>query len=130
MVCSRVLCPPRSQKRLGRPKTFWIYKLNCYFLKLTKAGKRGIKKHWKYKFSNVFLTWYKFNLCKNFKSNTKPNFKYCISLSKYRFGKDKSAIALLSTHLKYILYAPLSRTLNIKTYSAPCSGLKKSLCNS
>ena len=40
-------------------------------------------------------------------------------------GEEWSAIAHLSTHLKYILDASLSRTLNINAYSAPCSGSKK-----
>ena len=112
MVCSRILCPPRSQKRLGPPIEF----LNLW----TNYGEQD--KHWKCKFSNVLLTWYKSNLWrKKFNSNTKLSFKYCISLSKCRLSEERSAIAHLSTHLKYILNGPLSRTLNI-----PCSGSKKS----
>ena len=38
--------------------------------------------------------------------------------------EKRSAIEHLSTHLKHILDVPLSRTLNITTYSAPCSGSK------
>ena len=71
---------------------------------------------------------------KKFKANTKPNFKYCVSLSlslsKYRLAEERSAITHLSTHLKHILDAALSGTLNITTYSPPCSWSKKSLYNS
>ena len=66
---------PRSQKRLDTPNDFWTYELNCYFLKADKGSKyREWEKQWKCNFSNVLLTWYKSNLWKKFKSNTKPNF--------------------------------------------------------
>ena len=55
---------------------------------------------------------------KKFKLITKLNFKYCIFLSKYRLAEERSAIAHLSTHVKYIFDVPLSRILNITTYSA------------
>ena len=125
------ISPQVSEKTRSPSNNFWTCEVNCYFLKVDKSRKYGeYKKHWKYKFSNVLLTWYKFNLWKKFKSNTKLNFKYCISLSKYRLSEERSAIAHLSTHLKYILDTPLSSTLNISTYSALCSGSKKSLYNS
>ena len=67
---------PRSQKDQVHPNNFWTYELKSVYV-VNKKSTVNVR------FSNVLLSWYKSKWWKKFKSNTKPNFKYCISLSIY-----------------------------------------------
>ena len=92
-------------------------------LKLTKVVNiRNKKINENPSLAMFLLTWYKPNLWKKIRLNQTLNqILNTAYLSKKRLGEERCAIAHkhLSKHLKYILDAPLSHTLNKTTYSAP-----------
>ena len=135
MVCRRVLCPLQVSEKTRFPQRI-VEPMNqiVISLKLTKVVNiRNKKINKNLSLAMFLLTWYKPNLWKKIRLNQTLNqILNTAYLSKYRLGEERCAIAHkhLSTHLKYILDAPLSHTLNKTTYSAPCSGSKKPLNNS